>query len=97
MAELRLREKVLSLTRLMRSILLLALLAIVPVHRICLALDPRTHVNRFFHSLYPRHPPLLNLLRLTPPYFSPLTLWYSRHAPGKYYALLLSPEANIGL
>ena len=51
----------------MRSSLLLAcLLAVVSVRSICLALYPRTHMNQFVHSLYPRPPPVLNLLEGLP-------------------------------
>jgi hypothetical protein len=40
------------------------LLAIVPVRLIiCLALNPRIHMNQFVHSLYPRPPLLRNLLQ----------------------------------
>ena len=40
------------------TLLLSSLLAVVPVTLICLALNPRTHINQFIHSLYPRPPPL---------------------------------------
>ena len=50
----------------MRLILLLSsLLAVVPVSLICLALNPRIHINQFIHSLYPRPPPLHPPLFLT--------------------------------
>ena len=69
----------------MYSTLLLALLAVVPVRLLCLALIPRTHVNQFFHSIYPRLLVLQNLLRgLSLPLFRPLAPGNSRDASCKY-------------
>ena len=45
----------------MRPPLMLAsFLAILPVSLICLALNPRIHIDQFVHSLYLRLLPLLN-------------------------------------
>jgi hypothetical protein len=64
-----------SLLRL-ASFQLAVLLATVPVRSIFLALNAGKHVTQFvLHSLYPRPPPLRNLLEgLNLPLFKPLAI-----------------------
>jgi hypothetical protein len=65
------------------SLQLIVLLATSPVRLIFLALNPCIHVNQFVHSLYPRRPPLRNLLKgLNLPLFKALAITNSWVASG---------------
>jgi hypothetical protein len=68
---------------LMRLTLLFAsLLAVVPVRLICLALNPRIHMNQFVHSLYP---PTIQRLRFMNLLLCPMeTIFFSRGATSKH-------------
>ena len=86
----------------MRSTLLLtSLLAMLPVSLICLALNPRIHVNQFLYSLYPRPPPLPSLLEgLTPRFLFPTKCRVApfiiiRDATSKHIHLPLCQEAVL--